>query len=209
MATLMSKTTATVLGGLTATAIAIAGYSTLNQPQPVPVTTKPAITETATPKHVRQGYERTLFMPSGWPTRDGEQCNTRIETLRQQSTTPVTIENCKITAGTWQSPYDNVTHTNPADVQIDHIVPLANAWDSGAWQQNETTREALAVDPLNLIAVTGTVNMAKSDKGPDEWMPEHWRCEYIDRWVAVKRKYKLTFDDKELTVIKTELAKCD
>ncbi|KAK5070155.1 hypothetical protein LTR64_001992 [Lithohypha guttulata] len=110
------------------------------------------------------------------------------------------------------SPYDGKTWNDADDIQIDHMVPLANAWRSGASEWTIDEREAFANDLVRpqLWAVTGTVNNDKSDSSPDEWKPplSSFYCEYASSWVAVKDNYNLTITSAEKTALSDMLDSC-
>jgi DNA uptake protein ComE-like DNA-binding protein len=149
----------------------------------------------------RTGYNRELFRH--WVDADGDGCDTRKEVLIAESTTPVTIgSGCSISGGTWLSPYDMVSTTNASSFDVDHLVPLAEAWDSGASKWDSATRQAFANDldfSMSLIAVTASSNRSKSDRDPAEWLPTNtaYHCEYAVAWVQVKVRWKLTIDAAE------------
>jgi hypothetical protein len=105
-----------------------------------------------------QGYKRDLF--KHWTDDDGDSCNTREEVLIAESRTPAQVDayGCKVVAGDWFSDYDGVLHTDPSDLDIDHFVPLKEAWDSGAWAWSPSQRQRFAndlSDPRALIAELG------------------------------------------------------
>ena len=137
-----------------------------------------------------------------WKDPDGNGCDARQDTLILWSTTPATVDRsrgCKVLAGTWVSPYDGKVTASPADIQIDHMVPLAEAFRSGGWQWDAGRRRQFANDPIELVAASGSSNNAKSDSPPNEWRPprvESW-CAYADRWVTVKAAYGLTVTTEE------------
>jgi hypothetical protein len=116
------------------------------------------------------GYSRDLF-PT-WITISGT-CNTRETVLKRDGTDVVVSTACAATSGSWYSPYDGATWTAASDVDIDHMVPLSNAWKSGAAAWTTAQRQAFANDLTNpqLWAVTDNVNQAKSDSGPEDWKP--------------------------------------
>jgi DNA uptake protein ComE-like DNA-binding protein len=149
----------------------------------------------------RTGYNRELFRH--WVDADGDGCDTRKEVLIAESTTPVTIgSGCSISGGTWLSPYDMVSTTNASSFDVDHLVPLAEAWDSGASKWDSATRQAFANDldfSMSLIAVTASSNRSKSDRDPAEWLPSNsaYHCEYAVAWVQVKQRWKLSVDTAE------------
>lgn len=118
----------------------------------------------------QDGYSRKLF--PHWIHIEGA-CNTRQEVLVRDGNSVVTDTACAITSGSWDSPYDGASWTSAHDIQIDHLIPLSNAWKSGAAAWTTPQRQAFANDLANpqLVAVTGRVNQAKSDSGPEDWMP--------------------------------------
>ncbi|MDQ1033613.1 hypothetical protein QFZ75_000029 [Streptomyces sp. V3I8] len=118
----------------------------------------------------RDGYQRSSF--KHWVDADRDGCSTRAEVLIAESRTEPIIEaGCKVTAGEWYSYYDGVTLTAPGGLDIDHMVPLAEAWDSGAHTWTPARREAYANDldaQRSLVAVTARSNRSKSDQDPAE-----------------------------------------
>ena len=147
------------------------------------------------------GYKRAAF--TLWIDADHDGCDTRQEVLIAESKVKPTIESkCKITAGKWISWYDNKTWTKPADVDIDHVVPLKEAWDSGArvWTKANRTRYANDLDfSWSLDAVTDNVNSSKGDRDPADWLPPltSTHCSYAIHWVAVKYRWRLNTDSRE------------
>lgn len=144
----------------------------------------------------RPGYERDLF-PT-WLDLDGNGCNAREDVLTAESMTPVTkTGRCKIVSGSWLSIYDGATFTDPLKLDIDHMVPLAEAWRSGAYAWTADRRAAYANDSSDgpeLIAVSASSNRQKSDSPPDRWRPtDHgsW-CAYASSWIQVKVQWDLT-----------------
>lgn len=112
--------------------------------------------------------------------------------------------------GTWYSVYDGATWTDPQDLDIDHIVPLSEAWASGASAWTTARRQAFANDLTRpqLIAVTDNVNQAKGDKDPADWMPPlaSYHCTYVRSWIQVKSYYSLTIDSAEKTALTSAFA---
>jgi hypothetical protein len=161
---------------------------------------------------VRTGYDRALFPL--WIDADGDGCNTRYEVLIAEATTAPTVgSSCALTGGRWYSYYDNVYWTAPSDLDIDHMVPLAEAWDSGARSWTTARRQAYANDlgdPRPLVAVTDNVNQSKSDQDPAEWMPSYAanQCRYINEWVADKTRWRLTVDTAEKAALTSWAASC-
>ena len=158
---------------------------------------------------VRTGYERDLF-PT-WDTISGT-CNTREWILKRDGTNVVTTSACVATSGSWYSPYDGATWTAASDVDIDHLVPLAEAWDSGARNWTTAQRESFANDVTRpqLLAVTDNVNQSKGDKDPAEWMPSltSYACTYVRAWVQVKYYYNLSVDTAEKAKLTSVLSGC-
>lgn len=157
----------------------------------------------------RTGYDRDLF--PHWSTVSGA-CNTRETVLKRDGSNVVTDASCAATSGSWYSPYDGATWTAASDVDIDHLVPLAEAWDSGADAWTTSRRQAFANDLTRpqLIAVTDNVNQAKGDQDPATWMPSRtdYRCTYVRAWVQVKHYYGLSVDSAEKTALQNHLAGC-
>ncbi len=153
----------------------------------------------ATPSPVT--YNRDLFAEG--IDADGDGCNTRREVLQAESLVPVTIvAGCTITAGEWYSWYDGVTWTDPAQLEMDHLVALKEAWHAGAhaWtnQQRSDYANDLGID-ATLTVVTGSVNGAKSHFDPTTWVPsvESARCTYASDWITVKYRWNLSVDTAE------------
>ena len=154
-------------------------------------------------------YDRDLF-PT-WDTISGT-CNTRETVLKRDGTSVVVNSACTATSGSWYSPYDGATWTAASDLDIDHVVPLKNAWESGAWAWTTAKRESYANDLTDpqLIAVTDNVNQAKGDKSPDQWLPPRtsYRCTYARMWVAVKYTWVLTVTSAEKSTLTSILNGC-
>ncbi|MEV5727372.1 HNH endonuclease family protein [Streptomyces pharetrae] len=157
----------------------------------------------------RTGYNRDLF--PHWITQSGT-CNTRETVLKRDGSGVVTDSSCAATSGSWYSPYDGATWTAASDVDIDHLVPLAEAWDSGADSWTTSRRQAFANDLTRpqLLAVTDHVNQAKGDQDPATWMPSRttYRCTYVRAWVQVKYYYGLSVDSAEKSALQSHLAAC-
>jgi hypothetical protein len=156
------------------------------------------------------GYDRDLF--EHWITVGG--CSTRENVLIRDSLTPAQVDpfGCRVVAGDWVSPYDGATWDNPADVDIDHVVALKEAWDSGAWSWSAAQRRAFAndvTDRRSLRAVTDEVNQSKGDKDPSNWMPSlvSARCQYLADWVAIKARWQLSMDESEAGRIRNLLTR--
>jgi hypothetical protein len=157
----------------------------------------------------RTGYNRDLF--PHWITQSGA-CNTREVVLKRDGTNVVQDSACAATSGSWYSPYDGATWSAASDVDIDHLVPLAEAWDSGADSWTTSRRQAFANDLTRpqLIAVTDNVNQAKGDQDPATWMPSRtaYRCTYVRAWVQTKYYYGLSVDSAEKSALTSHLNAC-
>ncbi|HEX5566702.1 MAG TPA: HNH endonuclease family protein [Streptomyces sp.] len=155
------------------------------------------------------GYSRDRF--PHW-SNQGNRCNTREVVLKRDGTNVQQDSECRAISGSWYSPYDGATWSAASDVDIDHVVPLAEAWRSGASGWTNTKREAFANDLTiaQLIAVTDTVNQAKGDKDPAKWMPPRsaYHCTYARMWVWVKYSYGLSVDSAEKSKLTSVLNSC-
>ncbi|KAL8795291.1 MAG: hypothetical protein Q9182_007547 [Xanthomendoza sp. 2 TL-2023] len=155
------------------------------------------------------GYSRELF--PHWITQSGT-CNTREIVLKRDGTSVMTDSACASTSGSWFSPYDGATWSAASDVDIDHVVPLSNAWKSGAASWTTSLRQAFANDLTNpqLIAVTDNVNQAKGDQGPETWKPSvtSYYCTYAKMWIKVKSVYSLTVTSAEKSALTSMVSSC-
>lgn len=146
-----------------------------------------------------QAYSRTAF--KHWTDDDRDGCDTREEVLLAESVVRAALgANCRITRGRWVSWYDGRTWTQSSDVDIDHMVSLKEAWDSGAARWTAADRSRFANDlafASSLVAVTDNVNQSKSDRDPAEWLPAKQRCRYATDWLRVKYRWHLTMDARE------------
>ncbi|MEW2173442.1 HNH endonuclease family protein [Streptomyces sp. NPDC007027] len=149
----------------------------------------------------RTGYERDSF--KHWVDEDGDSCSTRAEVLLAEAVTaPEQGARCSLSGGSWLSYYDEVEVTDAKKLDIDHMVPLAEAWDSGAHDWTPERREAYANDldaERSLVAVTARTNRSKADKDPAAWMPpaQSATCTYLADWTATKLRWGLTADETE------------
>lgn len=157
------------------------------------------------------GYNRDLFRH--WNDADGNGCTTRQDVLIAESLSLAQVDRfgCKVIAGNWFSAFDGLTHTDPSDLDIDHLVPLKEAWDSGAHAWSSSQRERFANDMSDgraLIAVTNSVNRSKSDRDPSQWLPPRnsYVCTYISDWIAVKFQWQLSMDSSEWGRLKNLLS---
>jgi len=134
----------------------------------------------------------------GWDEPDSC-CDVRDDALVRDGRGVEIDQECSIIARKWLAPYSGTTLEDPKDVDIDHVVPLANAWRSGANGWEESRREAYANDPGVLLSVDDAANQTKGDKGPEAWLPPNadYRCEYARRWISIKHQRNLTVNARE------------
>lgn len=175
-------------------------------------TVEHAITQLTVAPEDRTGYVRTLF--KHWIDADGDCQNARQETLVVETLAPITwttAGQCTAATGQWYSYFDAKTFTSASQVSIDHMVPLAEAWDSGAITWDAQKRQDYANDlgdPRSLNAVGLSVNSSKSDSDPTNWMPAFERCRYYSDWVAVKLRWGLSIDSAELSTLNALTTEC-
>ena len=159
----------------------------------------------AGPRYDRDAYD--------YPAdNDGDCVNTRHEVLTSQSAVEprMSRDGCYVSAGEWTDPYSGEVHTNPRDLQIDHVVPLYNAHRSGAANWSSERKAEFANYTGNLIAVEGGLNQEKGSASPDEWRPPdrtYW-CEYAELYATVKSDWGLTVTSEELQAIQEMAATC-
>jgi hypothetical protein len=156
-------------------------------------------------------YDRAKF--PHWIDANGDCQDTRAEVLISESRATVrytSSSHCTVSTGKWYSWYDGATWTRASDVDIDHMVPLKEAWESGArrWTTTERTKYANDLYWASLEAVTDNVNQSKGDKDPAQWLPPRSaaRCAYGTRWVLVKYRWRLTIDSAERSRLSTILS---
>ncbi|MGW0731728.1 HNH endonuclease family protein [Streptomyces sp. NPDC002851] len=204
-----------VLRGLAAAALAVLpatvstpAHAAETLPLAEAVANLPVATES------RDGYSRDKFRH--WNTGDdpSDGCNTRAEVLIHEAVTPPTVgPGCRLTGGTWWSYYDATVVTSASGLDIDHMVPLAEAWDSGASAWTAQRREAYANDQgveQSLVAVTARSNRSKADKDPAEWLPPaaEVHCRYVAEWVGTKLRWSLSIDEAELDALEGVATGC-
>ena len=157
------------------------------------------------------GYDRDLF-----PHWDyvGRNCDVRDLVLIEEARRgPSTGSACPVGPGRWFSAFDGVTVRDPSQLDIDHMVPLAEAWASGARRWSTPVREAFANDrgyAGSLIAVTASSNRSKGDQDPAEWLPPRvaYRCTYVSEWIAVKWRWRLTVNASERAALRVQVKAC-
>ncbi|MDQ2677992.1 MAG: HNH endonuclease family protein [Actinomycetota bacterium] len=182
----------------------------MTAPQTVPPTSPPSarahaetlLSQVAVADEVEQAsYDRDRF--EHWIDADGNGCNTRCEVLLRQ----------QLPGGGWFSVYDRTNVANSSDLDVDHVVALAEAWRSGAWAWDANRRRDFANDlaePRSLVAVSGSSNRSKSDRDPTGWRPaaeQDW-CDYAISWMTVKLRWSLAVDPEEFIALQHLTERC-
>ena len=166
----------------------------------------------------KTGYTRAQFGQT-WADVNRNGCDTRNDILQRDLTDVVFrigTKNCVVESGTLIDPYSGTTiyfvkgEKSSMEVQIDHVVALSNAWQTGAFKLTLTKRTEFANDPENLMAVQGRLNSQKGDGDAATWLPplKSYRCTYVSKQIAIKAKYGLWVTAPEKTVMKNILARC-
>ncbi len=158
-----------------------------------------------------QEYDRALY--GGWDDLDADCQNTRHELLAELSTAEVIWDDrgCSVQRGRWIDPYTSKIFTDPSDLDVDHLVPLAYAHARGASAWASEKRTTFANDPRNLFAVEASVNRSKGSRGPSSWLPpnEAFKCQYIVRFIRIMIIYDLQFlPSEDAEVQKIRASKC-
>lgn len=212
MPRLRSYLTIAVAAGLAGAASVIGFSANPASAETITVPLRTAVADLPVADEQRDGYDRDLF--PHWIDADGDGCNTRYEVLIDEATSPPTVgDGCKLTGGQWYSYFDDETVDSASDISIDHFVPLAEAWDSGAHSWTTDKRRDFANDlgdDRALAGVTASSNSSKGDKDPAEWLPPNTSetCRYVGEWVAVKTRWGLTVDDAEKAALTDLAADC-
>lgn len=209
----MNRTRALIVATLAAVPMLVGLAAPASAAPPAPPSAAQVRTELAklkvAPEGSMTGYSREKF--PHWIEQSGT-CNTREVVLKRDGDNVKTGSDCAPTSGTWHSPYDGGTWTKASDVDIDHMVPLAEAWRSGASTWTTAHRQDYANDLTHaqLWAVTDNVNQQKGDKDPALWKPSltSFYCMYARAWTDVKYQYALTMDTAEHTALTTMLTGC-
>jgi hypothetical protein len=223
---MIRRTPALLLSLLLSGCAAIPGATTVTGPvdQRVPTGTLDAPTArtrlagiaTAEPGRM-DGYDRecghgaACVFGQPWFDADGDGCDQRSQVLARDLTDVTRKEGrCAVTGGTLLDPYTGDQVTSVSKIQIDHVVPLAEMWRSGAAGWPQEHRTAAANDLRNLVAVLGKVNQAKGDQTPDAWLPPNtgYACSYARIYVTVKAEHGLTVTASERVALETSLVSC-
>jgi hypothetical protein len=166
----------------------------------------------------KTGYTRAQFGPT-WADVDRNGCDTRNDMLRRDLTEIIyraKTRNCVVESGNLVDRYSGEVinfkrgNISSMEVQIDHVVALSNAWQTGAFKLDALQRRALANDPLNLFAVKGRLNSQKRDGDAATWLPplKSFRCTYVSHQIAVKAKYSLWVTPPEKAAMRRILSTC-
>ena len=163
----------------------------------------------------KTGYTRSQFPHWSDPDRNG--CDARNDTLKRDLTQisfKSGTRDCKVLTGQLLDPFSGKViafSSTKSMIDIDHVVALSNAWQTGAAYFDKTKRAAIANDPLNLIAVDAKLNRQKGDGDAATWLPplKSYRCDYVARQIAVKAKYGLWVTQPEKGAIIKLLEKCE
>lgn len=167
------------------------------------------VTAVATPVYDRSGWQH-------WVDADGDCQDTRQEVLIAESLVPVTFmddRRCRVASGEWLGPYTGQRFTNPRQLDIDHLVPLRHAHDTGAGAWSAARKREYAnslAQPAHLVAVEAGANRSKGAKGPADWRPPrqaYW-CQYALDWRAIKQQWGLRIDEREAAALAEMLATC-
>ncbi|KAA1053823.1 GmrSD restriction endonuclease domain-containing protein [Azospirillum argentinense] len=169
----------------------------------------PALAQELPPSaaEMRKGYDRKAW--GDWEPVEG--ClTTRHAVLATRSLVRPTIRNCKVVAGRWRDAWTGVEITDPKNTDIDHVVAVQEAHDSGGYQWETAVRHRFFNDVENLVVTEREVNKRKGGYGPEAWLPdgEVERCFFVRRWIYIKHKWQLSADKRELQALRDALHAC-
>ena len=162
-----------------------------------------------------QPYKRTMY--KHWIDEDGDCQNTRNEVIIRDAVGPVkykTSEECVVVSGTWKDPYTGKIFHDPKELDVDHMVPLKNAHESGGWAWDSENKKSYAnylQNAWHLLAVSASENRKKSDKGPDRYLPPQveYHCTYVKNWVKIKEDWGLEMTESEGMAVEKILEGCN
>ncbi|PRQ08555.1 HNH endonuclease family protein [Enhygromyxa salina] len=190
-------------------------------PAPSPTVAEALLIEGAVvPAELRVPAPASAYERGDWPQwidADRDCQDTRTEVLIAESYEPIVFEedrSCEVATGRWQCPYSGKIVSEVHLLDVDHLVPLANAHRSGGatWTTDQRRRYANDLDHAeHLIAVDHTANRSKGDKGPEAWLPtsEDYRCTYVREWVAIKQRWQLGMNEAEAAAVRGALEACN
>ncbi len=163
------------------------------------------------PEYVNPGYKRHNWRH--WIDADRDCQDTRQEVLIRDSLKPVTFKTakkCRVASGLWRCSYTHKLFRNPRKLDIDHVVPLKEAFISGGYFWNKDKKKKFANDLKNsqhLLAVEAKANRRKGARDPANWLPVTNQCKYIKSWIMIKEYYKLSMNEQEINTIKKSFKK--
>ena len=206
------------LSSFVATTVALVGLSAVAPtavaaaaPYSAPLST--AVRQLVVAPENTSPFDRQAQFGGDWTDADRDCQNTRHEVLLAESTTAPTLtaSGCAVTAGRWTPSYDGGTYTLASQLEIDHLVPVSEAWDSGAQTWTQQQRVAFYNDlgyAGSLVAISSALNQSKSDRGPEQWLPPADVCGYVTAWTAVKVRWSLTVDPAEQAALLQQASAC-
>lgn len=208
----MSGLAAVIVAATLGVAVASVPTMAAASPSAVAMPLRDAVAALPVAEEIRDGYQREKYRH--WTDADRDGCSTRAEVLIAEAAVPPEVgPKCALAGGLWYSSYDDEYVSDTRNIDIDHMVPLAEAWDSGASAWTAKRREDYANDldePRSLRAVTARSNRSKADQDPSTWLPPYVaaHCGYITDWVSVKTRWGLTADGNEKAVLAQKAASC-
>lgn len=160
--------------------------------------------------HPLPQYDRTAW--GRWADADGDCQDARAEVLIAESLAPVQLDRrgCRVLKGLWRCPYTGRLLTDARQVEVDHVVPLKEAHDSGGARWPAWRKRAYYSDlaPEHLAAVSKRANRQKGARDPARWLPQQGQCSYLQAWAAIKARWGLGMDPAERTAVAHGLASC-
>lgn len=207
-----------LIGSLLASGISISAHASMITEASEVTASSVLLTLPVKGRAPKTGYTRAQF-GQAWADVDRNGCDTRNDILKRDLTEivyKVKTRNCVVASGILLDRYSGETinfvrgNATSMEVQIDHVIALSNAWQTGAFKLTVLQRTALANDPMNLFAVKGQLNLQKSDGDAATWLPplKSFRCAYIAQQIAVKAKYSLWVTAPEKEAMLRILATC-
>lgn len=199
--TLTSRSLAVAASLLVALSAVVTGMPTSSAAEPSRTSLRTAVRALPVAAESNAGYARDAQFGT-WTDADGDCRNTRHEVLAAESTVAPTssARGCTVISGRWVPFYDAATYTAATQLDVDHLVPLAEAWGSGAQAWTQAQRVAFANDlgdERSLNAMPSALNAAKAASGPERWLPPANTCRYVEAWTAVKLRWALSVDPVE------------
>ena len=195
-----------------ATLLTVACGTSGSPTAPTAVKSTPALVVAMVPNDIPT-YSRSEWRH--WIDADGDCQDARAEVLIRDSLLPVLFRDrgCVVDLGQWLDPYTQVTFSSAGDLDVDHLVPLANAHRSGGWQWSPQRKQDYANDlafPRHLLAASASANRSKGDNGPESWRPPSrgfW-CAYATSWIRVKQTWELSATPSEWSALESMLDTC-